>query len=136
MLVFFSDACLFFCCFSRTIRPYDLLTGRTLVGGMLPTPYMLKVFHKLLIIFCLFIHCSFHFFFCVLFEITFFVIWTNTVRTEVAKTAKRANEIAFLIVCYFVVSFTAVGKYKERRHTDEIEPTKPTIITNTDTPVY
>ena len=56
-------------------------------------------------------------------------------RTEVAKTAKRANEIAFLIV-YFVVSFTAVGKYKERRHTDEIEPTKPTIITNTDTPVY
>ena len=57
-------------------------------------------------------------------------------RTEVVKTAKRANYIALLIICSFVVPSAAVGKYKEGRLTDEIEPTTPTIIINTDTTVY
>ena len=64
------------------------------------------------------------------------VIWTNTVRTEVAKIAKRAKLIAFLFICYFVVPSAAVGKYEKQRLPDKIEPTKPTIITNIDTPVY
>ena len=43
---------------SPFIKSYGLLTGRTLAGSMLPTPYIIKVFHKLLIII---------FFFCLLF---------------------------------------------------------------------
>ena len=66
----------------------------------------------------------------------FLVIWTNTVRTEVAKNAKRAKWIAFLFICYFVVPSAAVGRYEKQRLSDKIEPTKPTVITNIDTPVY
>ena len=34
-------------------------------------------------------------------------------HTEIVKTAKRANYIAFLFICSFVVPSAAVGKYKE-----------------------
>ena len=49
-------------------------------------------------------------------------------RTEVAKTAKRANYIAFLFLCSFDVPSDVVGKYKEQRLTDKIGLITPTII--------
>ena len=53
--------------------------------------YIIKVFHKLLIIIFFFVYLLFVSFLFYLKLRGFFVIWTNTVRTEVVKTAKRAN---------------------------------------------
>ena len=80
-----------------------------------------------------FVYYLFH---CLCFISNWIFIWTNTVCTEVAKTDKRANYFAFLFLCSFVFPSATVGKYKERRLADEIELTIPTIIINTNTPVY
>ena len=72
-------------------------------------------------LFCLFIYYSFSIFCFILNRI---FISTNTVRTEVAKTAK--SEFHCIFVCYFVVPSAAVGKYKERSLTAKTQLTKPT----------
>ena len=88
--------------------------------------YAIGIFHNLfsIIFVCFLIICFM--FFC--FILIWIFIWTNTVRTEVAKTAKRANYIAFLFLCSFVVPSDVVGKYKEQRLTDKIGLITPTII--------
>ena len=122
LLVFmplYSELCLSLCCSSPTVRPYGLLTSHTLEGARSPRHII-----EVLIICLLQFFLNLLIYYSVCFILNRIFISTNTVRTEVAKTAK--SEFHCIFVCYFVVPSAAVGKYKERSLTAKTQLTKPT----------
>ena len=94
----FLESRLFLSPSSPTVRPYGLPTSLTLARARSPR-HIIKVLITCLLQYFLFTYSLFVLYlFCFILNIVF--IWTNTVRTEVAKTVKSEFSCVF---CLFVI---------------------------------